>query len=159
MRTHLEDYIHNLYTSIGITTPADIDMLLISRRIGVEVSYRRKPFRFDNEIILIRGTKRKEWMLFGHEVGHYLRHSGSQLKMNPLFIELQEWQADNFMYHFCVPSFMLNRMDLPPNKDEAAWLIHETFNVEFAFAEKRLDKWLQQREGLTFQQKYAKELS
>lgn len=153
MQTHLEDYIHKLYTSIGITTPSDIDMLLISRRIGVEIGYRKKAFKFDNEIVLVRGTKSEEWMLFGHEICHFLRHSGSQLNMNAMFIELQEWQAVNFMHHFCVPSFMLREMELPQNKNEAAWLIHRKFNVGLPFAEKRLDKWLQQHGGFIFQQK------
>jgi hypothetical protein len=44
---------------------------------------------------------------------------------------------------------MLKETDLPQGKKEAAWVIQETFKVGYSFAEKRLDKWLEQRNGLT----------
>ena len=144
MYTHLEDYIHDLYNFIGITEPRDLDMLLISKKLGIEVIYRDNAFRFDNEIVLIRRDEKEEWVDFGHEVCHFLRHSGSQPRMNPLFVELQEWQADNFMYHFCVPTFMLHALDLPRDRKKAIWEIQKNFNVNYDFAEKRLEKFTQQ---------------
>lgn len=149
MNTYLEDCIYNLYKSIGITSPTELDMLLIAKEIGVEIGYRKKPFRFDNEIILVRGTEREEWMEFGHEICHYLRHSGSQVNMHLLFLELQEWQAENFMYHFCVPTFMLRELDLPSDRNIAIWEIQKAFNVSYEFAELRLEKFVQQKESRT----------
>lgn len=140
--THLEDYIYNLYKSISITNSVDLDMFQVAKRLDVEIVYEeRKTFYFDNEINLVRGTKRQEWMDFGHEVCHYLRHSGCQLKMHPLFVELQEWQAENFMYHFCVPTFMLRDLNLPRNRKKAIWEIQKNFNVSYEFAEIRLEKF------------------
>lgn len=148
MYTHLEDYIHGLYKSINVANPVDLDMLQVARKLGVHIVYeRRRVFCLEDEINLVRGTKRQEWMDFGHEVCHYLRHSGSQLNMSPLFIELQEWQANNFMYHFCVPTFMIENMDLPDDRKQAARIIYNSFNVSLAFAERRIDKWISQREG------------
>lgn len=144
MYSHLEDYIFTLYKSIGITQPTEIDMLLIAKKLGVEIVYSKSAFRFDNEINLVRGTKYEEWMEFGHEICHFLRHSGCQLNMHPLFIELQEWQAENFMYHFCVPTFMLQDLDLSRNRKKAIWEIERTFNVSHEFAEQRLEKFTQQ---------------
>ncbi|WP_371811524.1 hypothetical protein [Sporosarcina sp. Te-1] len=52
--------------------------------------------------------------------------------MHPLFIELLEWQADNFAMHFCVPTFMLDRILLPPDQKAAIHLIMETFKVDYS---------------------------
>lgn len=65
------------------------------------------------------------------------------IKMHPLFVELQEWQADNFALHFCIPTFMLQRIRLPPDRQAAVCFIAETFNDEIEFAELRLDRYLQ----------------
>ena len=53
------------------------------------------------------------------------------------FLEYQEWKASNFAYHACVPTFMLDRMDLPTNWRKAVWMIQETFHVDLEFAEIR----------------------
>lgn len=145
MYSHLEDFIYNLYKSIGITNPSDLNMPLIAKELGVEITYKENAFRFDNEIILVRGTKREEWMEFGHEICHFLRHSGNQLNMHRLFVRLQEWQAESFMYHFCVPTFMLRTLDLPRDRRKAIWEIQKAFSVSYEFAEIRLEKFTQQR--------------
>ncbi|WP_342505909.1 ImmA/IrrE family metallo-endopeptidase [Sporosarcina sp. FSL K6-2383] len=144
MYSLLEDYIYDLYKSIGITKPSEMNMLLIAKELNVEIVYKENSFRFDNEIILVRGTAREEWMEFGHEICHFLRHSGNQLNMHPLFMRLQEWQAESFMYHFCVPTFMLRDLDLPRNRKKAIWEIQKAFNVSYEFAEIRLEKFTQQ---------------
>ncbi len=136
MYSHIEEYIYELYTSIGVENPWDIDMILIAKKLGVEVIYKEKPFRFDNEIILVRGDKSEEWMEFGHEICHFLRHCGSQLDMHPLFIDLQEYQANYFSYHFCVPTFMLDKLF-----NYTIYDVMNLFNVEFEFASKRLEMY------------------
>ncbi|MTD30196.1 ImmA/IrrE family metallo-endopeptidase [Planomicrobium sp. YIM 101495] len=118
-------------------------MLHIAKKLDVEITYSNRAFRFDNEIVIRRGTKSEEWLMFGHELCHYLRHSGNQLKMGKLFVDLQEWQADNFMYHFCIPSFMLRRMNLPDNERDAVWLLQEVYGVTAEFAQKRLQQYMQ----------------
>lgn len=143
MGTYLEDYIQNLYKLIGVTIPSELEMPYIARKLGVKIVYRTSAFRFGNEIILVRGTKCEEWMEFGHEICHYLRHCGNQANMHPLFAELQEWQAENFMYHFCVPTFMLQKLNLPRNRKKAIWEIQKNFNVSYEFAEIRLEKFTQ----------------
>jgi hypothetical protein len=54
--------------------------------------------------------------------------------MHPLFIDLQEWQAINFAYHFCVPTFMFDF-------NYTVYDIVQLFNVDYAFACKRLEKY------------------
>ncbi|WP_245828914.1 ImmA/IrrE family metallo-endopeptidase [Salipaludibacillus agaradhaerens] len=137
MYTHVEDYINKLFKSIGVKNPTDLDMHTIANKIGVKIQYKEHPFRFNNEVLLSKGSQKQQWMDFGHEVGHYLRHCGSQAILNPLFIELQEWQANNFAYHFCVPTFMLDKLTI-----HNAYDIVNMFNVDHPFASKRLDMYL-----------------
>lgn len=67
---------------------------------------------------------------------------GVQYKLPPLFRELQENQANAFMYHFAVPSFMLKNIKLPATKRESISLISDLFQVTHPFAEKRLDMYI-----------------
>ncbi|WP_339260873.1 ImmA/IrrE family metallo-endopeptidase [Lysinibacillus sp. FSL K6-3209] len=141
--THLEDYIRDLYTSIGVTNPEHLDMKVIASRLGFTLFL--SPYDSTNigNVIFIdsRLSKEEQWQEFGHELGHGTLHSGNQAKSPPLFREYQEWKANNFMYHACIPTFMLNKMILPSNKEKAIFLIQKTFNVEYWFAEKRLEQY------------------
>lgn len=160
MYTHLEDYIYKLFQSIGITRPDQLDMFKIAALLGVEINYRKNIFRLGNEIILNKNnTLSEQWMDFGHELCHTLRHRGLQLNMNPLYVELQEWKADNFMYHFCVPTFMLENLKLPHTRNETIGLIAKEFNVSIEFAEGRLDRWINQCEGVKLQQMFSQPLT
>src|SRR5690625_3933447 len=106
--THLEDYINNLYGYLAITDPQQLEVDRIAKELSLEVFYGSASLRFNNDIVIKESTKQREWQLFGHELCHYLRHIGSHLSMNQLFIDLQEDQANHFSYHFCVPTFMFN---------------------------------------------------
>ncbi|MFD1066638.1 ImmA/IrrE family metallo-endopeptidase [Oceanobacillus locisalsi] len=136
MYSHLEDYIYELYMKIGITKPSEMDMFLIAKLLGVVISYQNRAIRMENEIALNKGTIRSEWMMFGHEICHYLRHVGIQLVMNKLFVDLQEYQADYFAYHFCVPTFMLDKLDISCAED-----IIKHFEVDYEFALRRLEMY------------------
>ncbi|WP_107950873.1 ImmA/IrrE family metallo-endopeptidase [Lysinibacillus parviboronicapiens] len=142
--THLEDYIRDLYISIGVTRPEHLDLKIIATRLGFSLFF--SPFDSTNigNVIFIdtRLSREEQWQEFGHELCHGTQHSGNQAKSPPLFREYQEWKANNFMYHACVPTFMLNKIVLPSNKEKAIFLIQKTFNVEYWFAEKRLDQYL-----------------
>ena len=50
--------------------------------------------------------------------------------MHKPFQEYQEWQAEQFACHFCVPTFLLNQMKLPQLRSEAIGMIVSHFNVE-----------------------------
>lgn len=147
MYTHLEDFILNLYRSIGITIPSQINMFTIARRLNVEIIYDKKPiFCFDNEIILRPTNEVQEWLDFAHELAHVMLHSGNQIGMYPLYREYQEWRADLFALHFCVPTFMLEKINLPQRRSEAVELIVNEFNVSRQFAEDRLNMWINKQE-------------
>lgn len=142
MYTHLEDYVMNLYKTLNVSTPNQLDMFAIAKMIGVDIVYRETIFRLGNEVILQNNNLSEQWMDFGHELAHVLLHSGIQLNMYPMYREYQEWRADLFALHFCVPTFMLEQLNLPSTRNEAIGLIAKEFCVSFEFAEVRLGKWL-----------------
>lgn len=88
-------------------------------------------------------TPQQQWQEFGHELCHILRHSGHQKKMNRSFVEYQEWQADYFALHFCVPTFMLDDI-----KNINIYKITNLFNIDYEFALKRLEVYLMKRRSL-----------
>lgn len=134
--THLEDYINNLYRSINISYPHQLDIYVIAKRLGIKIIHKKTSFRFGPIIILSCETKQQCWEKFGHELSHYVGHVGHQLNMHYLFRELQEFQAKRFAYHFCVPTFMLNEL-----KGVSAYDIAILFNVEYRFALNRLEMY------------------
>src|SRR5699024_11021210 len=105
MYTHLEEDIIKLYRVLSIDNPANICMETIANKLNINLIYGIASFRLDNEIIIKPSNSKKEWQDFGHEISHWLRHVGNQLNMHFLFRDLQEYQADYFAYHFCVPTF------------------------------------------------------
>lgn len=98
----------------------------------------------------------EEWQDFSHEIGHILKHYGNQHKMINLFRNLQEYQADNFMFHFCVPTFMLLNYEISNyfNIKEGAPFIANEFRVTEKFAKKRLNLFRRKIEQTKFDEKF-----
>lgn len=140
MYTHLEDYIHDLFKIMKITKPEELTIENVANKLSLTVMYKNKAYRFGDEIVLTPGTNWEQWILFCHELAHYLRHSGSQLDMHQLFIDLQEYQATYFAYHFTVPTFMLDNL-----KGVNTHVIMEHFNVDEEFAFRRLEMYQNRR--------------
>lgn len=61
--------------------------------------------------------------------------------MSPLFREYQERKANNFMYHACMPTFMLQDLQLCDCTPNTVLKLQELFNVEYEFALKRLTQY------------------
>ena len=133
---NIERYVYNLYKSIQVTHPEQLKLKSIASELGVSVLYGSISFSFNNVVILEKTNKQMEWQTFGHELCHVLRHVGNQLNMHYLFVQLQEWQADYFAYHFCVPTFMLNDF-----KEVTINVIANNFNVEYDFAIRRFEMY------------------
>lgn len=134
--TYVEEYIKSLYHCMDIRKPEQLNVPTIASKLGLNVCYGGISFRIGNHIMIKRSTRQREWQMFGHEVCHYLRHCGNQLKMHPLFLQLQESQANHFAYHFCVPTFMLDQF-----KEVSVDVVMEKFNVEEDFALRRLEMY------------------
>ncbi|MEK5332709.1 ImmA/IrrE family metallo-endopeptidase [Lysinibacillus sp. FSL W8-0992] len=142
--THTEDFIKKLYTLIGILKPQQLLFHKISIRLRIQIFYWRDKsqalfskthvYIFLNEQL----TPQQQWQDFCHELGHVLLHTGNQQRMYPLFREYQEYKANNFMYHACVPSFMLDELEPTELTVEN---VQRLFNVEYDFAFKRLEQY------------------
>lgn len=132
----MEDFINQLYINLHVNNPNQLEIAYLAKRLNLNIYYGRTGLILDNNIVIRISNKQREWQLFGHEVGHYLRHEGNHLPMYPLFRDLQENQANYFAYHFCVPTFMLREL-----KEISIQSISETFKVDYAFASRRLEMY------------------
>lgn len=154
--TPLEDYVKELYYYLSIYSPDQIDMKVIAEKLRVRLYYWDLPseasFYEERARIMLNEnlTSQQKWQDFSHELSHILRHVGDQYGMPSSFRLLQERQATNFMYHFCVPTFMLEQISFPWRKSEVIEVISKTFNVEYEFAAQRLERWLLQKESFVF---------
>lgn len=145
--THTEDFVKKFYERMDIREPQQLDFRVIAERLGIHIFYwqhtsqalflKNHAYIFLNENL----TPQQQWQDFCHELGHVLLHAGNQQHLPKSFVEYQEDKANNFMYHACVPSFMLQEMQLPYDTKIAIWEVQEAFHVEHKFAKKRLQQY------------------
>ena len=138
-----EKYVYSLLKSLSITRADQLGITSVSELTKTPVLY----WEFSSEAVIYEDrhkiflnknlSKQKQWQEFGHEFNHVVGHAGSQSRnMNKYFYQLQEWQANYFSYHFCVPTFMLDQL-----KEVSVCEIMELFNVEEEFAYRRLEMY------------------
>jgi Zn-dependent peptidase ImmA (M78 family) len=151
--TPLEEFVKDLFSVLSISTPQEIDINDIAIQLNIKLYfYDDGSTAVGNRIFIDeRLSKARQWEDFGHELCHTLRHHGNQLLMlkNALlhsFRKLQESQSDNFMYQFCVPTFMLLDYKIANFLDVKAGIpfIVENFNVTEEFADERLKRFKRQ---------------
>ncbi|API91557.1 phage-like element PBSX protein XkdA [Virgibacillus pantothenticus] len=138
--TLLEDAIKHFYVDLGIYYPHQLDILEIADYLGIKVYFWDISSRVYKKEIIIdsRLSPEEQWEDFGHELCHLLLQYGNQiLHLNNLFLAYQEWKANNFALHFCVPTFILIKYEIA-NIPEGIPFITKTFNVTQKFAQKRL---------------------
>ncbi|OES43522.1 ImmA/IrrE family metallo-endopeptidase [Domibacillus iocasae] len=149
-KTHLEDFIESIYTNIGIYHPRQLTPEEIAARLGLVLDYvdgTSKCVELGQFSLIMLNqnlSSAAQWQEFAHELCHLLRHAGNQHNLPPFFLKMQEWQAKSFALHFCIPTFLLEKLDLTDNKKSAIGIIAQTFGVEYDFAEERLEQWLLQ---------------
>lgn len=129
---------------IDIYHPAQLSIENIYPRLGLAIYYipHNSMAIADNLFLDNRQCDAAQWQVFGHELCHALWHAGDQALIPLSMREYQEWKAENFSQHLCIPTFMLDKIKLPEHENEAVWMIMETFGVERWFAEKRLRQYL-----------------
>ncbi|EGQ19217.1 hypothetical protein HMPREF9372_3744 [Sporosarcina newyorkensis 2681] len=148
----LEEKVCSIYHSLKISEPSQIYHVNliedVSTMLKIKIYYFDEPSEANNlggdyRIFLNENqSKQVIWQDLAYELAHILRYEGYHWSMNKPFQEYQEWQAEQFALHFCIPTFMLNHLELPQLKSEAIGFVAALFNVEYTFAETRLDKWL-----------------
>lgn len=143
--SNLEDYISQLLRQIHIYSPHQLHINNAADRLGIVLNYLpHPPACMDNFIFLdSRKSEEEQWEDFGHELCHALWHAGDQALLPISMREYQEWKAESFAQHLCIPTFMLERMEMPNSDKRAIWMIVESFGVTWEFAEKRLRQFMQ----------------
>lgn len=137
-----ELYIMNFMRSIHINEPHQLSINEIATNAGVSIKY----WEFSSEAVCWKGkfkiflkhdlNRYQLWQEFGHEMRHVLVDSGRQERLPMLYVDFQEDKANYFAYHFCVPTFMLQRL-----KEVTVHVIMNLFNVEEDFAVRRLEMY------------------
>lgn len=145
--TNLEENIKALYLDLEITKPSEIDMWEFAYKFDIWIEYdvgksELVETQKDSFTIFLNKhiSPQEQWQDFTHEFGHVIRHVGKQHELREYFRNLQEFQANNFMYHFCVPTFMLIEYNISNCLDieNGAKFVSNNFNVTEEFAKKRL---------------------
>lgn len=139
--TTADDYVKNLYQTIGISRPAQLCADTIAQRLGMKTVYLPVDATRIGEVIYLdeRLPQKIQFQQFGHELCHVLWHPDNQLHLTQAFIDMQENQANNFAYYACIPTPMLMEMELPETLREAVHKVSDMFNVTAEFAQKRLE--------------------
>ena len=137
-----ENYIYHLCKSINILSYDQLSIDSISTVLDIDILY----WEYSSELVCFKDkhkmfinvqlTSQEQWQDFGHEMYHYFFDETSYNQLNESYGVYGESKADYFMYHFCVPSFMLQQL-----KGVTAYDIMNLFNVEFEFALKRLEMY------------------
>lgn len=146
--------IEYLYDHLNITHPSELDMFYIADKFSLNIHLfpiQSRTFKKDSVYYIIIDSRypQKQWQDFGHEIAHIFLHGwlpeiinygGNQLFLTNQFIQYQEIKADLFSYEFCIPTFMLRKMEIPNHVQRAASYIAEQFCVTNEFAYKRLNR-------------------
>ncbi|MBD8026463.1 ImmA/IrrE family metallo-endopeptidase [Ureibacillus sp. Re31] len=149
--SHTEDFIKDLYLRIGILKPQQLNYHKIANGLGVKLFYwddsSQALFLKDLACIFLNRnlTQQELWQDFCHELAHVLFHWGNQRRMSESFRQYQETKANQFMYHACVPSFMLNELNIFDATYESVRSVCKLFNVEYEFALKRIRQFIQKK--------------
>ncbi|AVK86030.1 ImmA/IrrE family metallo-endopeptidase [Lysinibacillus sp. B2A1] len=146
--THTEDFVKDLYLKIGIYQPQQLNYRTIANALGIRVF--PAPYDGPSQALFAKNipfiflgrhlTPQQTWQDFCHELNHILQHTGNQSYMRSTWIDYQEKKANTFMYHACIPTFMLDELIV----NDSSLTINELqliFNVEYEFAEKRLTQY------------------
>lgn len=142
--THLEDFIRNVYSKLNITTPAQLHLNDIADDLNIGIFHLPSPsqaLQFDGRYYIFLDSRlphQNQFEEFGHELGHILLHTGNQQNMLVSYRHYQEWKADLFAFHFCMPTFMLLQLS---NELLTSYKVSEIFGVSERFAHIRLEQF------------------
>src|SRR5690625_2887673 len=138
----IEKFVMRFYQNIDVHKPFLLSKEMIVDCLGIKLIYWKNTssvarhkgnyYLFLNENL----TEQRQWQEFGHEMYHYFFDNTRYDLLKESYAEYGESKADYFAYHFCVPTFMLQRL-----KEVNIHVITTMFNVEFDFALRRLEMY------------------
>ncbi|QWU15713.1 protein of unknown function [Paenibacillus sophorae] len=156
-KTHLEEYVEQLYIDHHIMSPKDITIDCIAARLRIRLkfspiesrSHRLKSGTFCM-ILDSRKNETDQRKDFLHELGHLLRHEGNQIAMLQSFVQYQEEDSEQFALYALMPFFMIERLELSPDRKQAVQQLATMFAVGTELASKRYGQILRREfEGTT----------
>lgn len=156
MTTYTEDFIKEMYKKIGIEKPQQLGFQNIAGALGIKVYFWKNPSQalfIGSKVFIALNenlTKAQQWQEFCHELSHVLQqngHQGYRGKLPRCWIDYQENKANNFMYHACIPSFMLDTLKITDSTFPTIILLQKLFNVEYEFAVRRVRQYLNNKKA------------
>ncbi|MDE3837893.1 peptidase [Bacillus methanolicus] len=141
-QTYLEEFISNLYKSLGIFKPHQISEEYIAARLGILFfrdngpAFHTRVCGVDAIYVDARDSPKKQREQFFHELCHVLRHVGSQSIVPVSFREWQELDAKRFVKCAAIPFDMVKDWDL--RNDNIVQKASDTFGVTEKLCEQRL---------------------
>ncbi|WP_231129539.1 ImmA/IrrE family metallo-endopeptidase [Bacillus pumilus] len=145
MYSALEIEVKDIYSQLHLDDMKPLNIEAVARHFDISLIYKSaepKAISILNKKVIFLDERKDSFQQredFCHELCHILKHTGPQNKTHYLFKQMQENQANAFMYHFAVPSFILNKTDMPNSIYEAVPFISRRFGVSFDFAHHRLE--------------------
>ncbi|AZS17416.1 ImmA/IrrE family metallo-endopeptidase [Paenibacillus lutimineralis] len=146
-KTHLEDYVEQLFLQHSILSPEDITIGSISEGMNIKTEYaaiKSTSLRSASgkHIIILdkRNSSQKQREDFLHELGHLLRHEGNQILLPKPFVQYQEEDAEQFVLYALMPFFMIDALELSPDRKQAIQQLSDVFAVGISLASKRYDQ-------------------
>ncbi|OKP76462.1 hypothetical protein A3842_17490 [Paenibacillus sp. P3E] len=148
-KTHLEQFVEQIYINHHILNPEDITIERISTDLNINVAYapiRSRAYEslsgircmlLDNRI-----TPMKQRFEFLHELCHMLRHAGNQMVLPSPFIKAQEEDAEKFVLYATMPFFMIQPVALSDEYKIAIQQLSCIFGVSRDMAKIRFDQIL-----------------
>lgn len=134
--------ISDFYHSIDVLDASLFTVAEITERLVIKVHYWSHSSAIaihNNEYIIFINESinvQRQWQHFGHEMYHYFYDEISYGSLYEGYASYGESKADYFAYHFCVPTFMLQKI-----KGVDVYDVMNLFNVEFDFALRRLEMY------------------
>lgn len=151
-KTVLEQFVEDMYESLGILTPCQITVDELAHQLNVWIHYADVKSRALESIggmysmfLDSRLSPEDQRIDFLHELCHLLRHAGNQIVLPELFTKMQEAEAERFVLYAAIPFSMVSRLPIPAQYNEAVSFIAKTFKVPVELAEIRLNQ-IQRRE-------------
>ncbi|MCW4358130.1 ImmA/IrrE family metallo-endopeptidase [Bacillus altitudinis] len=145
MYSALEIEVKDIYSQLLLDEMNPLNIEVVARHFDISLIYKSaesKAISILNKKVIFIDERKNSFQQredFCHELCHILKHTGAQNNTHYLFKQMQENQANAFMYHFAVPSFILNKIDMPNSIYEAVPFISRRFGVSFDFAHHRLE--------------------
>ncbi|WLR50134.1 ImmA/IrrE family metallo-endopeptidase [Bacillus tianshenii] len=155
--TSLEREIMTLYQFFGIVSPSQIDMSQIAQKLNIWLSFidfEKKSLQAVHSDLYIflnkNDTSDKQWFGFAKELSHFIHHHKKQLSLPSSAVTLSHTKSKQLAMHFCIPTFMLTKLNLPNHKNKAIHHIADTFNVPISLAKERYEEFEKEIAGSQF---------